>query len=112
MPDALFDLIASKLFTPPPTTATPIASRVDPITGTDDPTTATPKELQYIKALCFCLSISQLDNHATSVRAGVLLKKVDAPLSLREKVSKRSKTYKLGVCTNRCPDLPSAKFFG
>ena len=40
------------------------------------------KELQDIKALCCCLSISQLDNYSTWLRVGMILKKLGAPLSL------------------------------
>ncbi len=41
--------------------------------------TATAKEVQDIKALCCCLSISQLDNYSTWLRVGIILKKLGAP---------------------------------
>ena len=54
--------------------------------------------MQDIKALCCCPSISQLDNTSTWLRVGMILKKLGAPLSLWEEVSKRSNKYKHGDC--------------
>ncbi|MFM7980144.1 MAG: PriCT-2 domain-containing protein, partial [Candidatus Fonsibacter sp.] len=77
------------------------APRVAPVTPITTTGTAATKELRDIKALCFCLFISQLDNYATWFRVGMILKKLSAPLSLWDDVSKRRKTYKLGDCTKR-----------
>ncbi|MFM7984359.1 MAG: PriCT-2 domain-containing protein, partial [Candidatus Fonsibacter sp.] len=64
--------------------------------------TATAKELQDIRALCCCLSISRLDNYAEWLRVGMVLKKLGAPLNLWEDVSRRSKNkYKHGDCSRR-----------
>ncbi|MFM7987149.1 MAG: PriCT-2 domain-containing protein, partial [Candidatus Fonsibacter sp.] len=79
--------------TPTPTTATR-APRVAPVTPTASTAAATAKEAQDIKALCCCLSISQLDNYAAWLRVGMSLKQLGAPLSLWEDVSKTSKKYK------------------
>ncbi|MFM7978500.1 MAG: PriCT-2 domain-containing protein, partial [Candidatus Fonsibacter sp.] len=40
----------------------------------------------------------QLDKYATWLRVGMILKKLGAPLSLWEEVSKRSKKYRHGDC--------------
>ncbi|MFM7978611.1 MAG: PriCT-2 domain-containing protein, partial [Candidatus Fonsibacter sp.] len=80
--------------------ATTTTTKNKPKDCSGDPTTttgtATTKELQDIKARCCCLSISQLDNYATWLRVGMILKKLGAPRSLWEEVSKRSKQYKHG----------------
>ena len=54
-----------------------------------------------IKALCDCLSVSQLDNYSTWIRVGMILKTLGAPLLFWELVSKRSKKYRHGDCANR-----------
>ncbi|MFM7986988.1 MAG: PriCT-2 domain-containing protein, partial [Candidatus Fonsibacter sp.] len=85
--------------TPTTTTTTTKAPTIAPATATTG--TATAKELQDIKVVCCCLSISQLDNYATWLRVGMILKKLGAPLSLWEEVSNRSKQYKHGDCGRR-----------
>ncbi|MFM7988850.1 MAG: hypothetical protein ACKPKO_57005 [Candidatus Fonsibacter sp.] len=68
LPDELFETIkVAPQPTPMPTTTTR-APRVAPVTPTTTTATATAKELQDIKALCCCLSISQLDNYAIWLR--------------------------------------------
>jgi len=91
---------------PTPTTTTTTTTRNPrvapaPSTPTTGPSTASANELQDIKALCCCLSISQLDNYSTWLRVGMILKKLGAPLSLWEEVSKMSKKYKHGDCAKR-----------
>ncbi|MFM7990088.1 MAG: PriCT-2 domain-containing protein, partial [Candidatus Fonsibacter sp.] len=54
-----------------------------------------------MKALCRCLSISQFDDYSTWLRVGMILKKLGAPLSLWEEVSKRSNKFKHGDCSRR-----------
>ena len=78
LPDELFEMIISKPATPPTTTRT-IAPQVEAAPTT--PTTATAEELQDIRALCDCLSVSQLDDYSTWLRVGMILKKLGAPLS-------------------------------
>jgi len=98
LPDELFEMI--KVAPQPQQTTTITRSpRVAPTPTSQTTTataTATAEELQDIKALCCCLSISQLDNYSTWPRVGMILKKLGAPLSLWEEVSKRSKKYKHG----------------
>ncbi|MFM7986075.1 MAG: PriCT-2 domain-containing protein, partial [Candidatus Fonsibacter sp.] len=95
LPDELFDMIkVAPQPTTPTVTTTATRKRTAPATTTATTTTATAKELQDIKALCCCLSISQLDNYATWLRVGMILKKLGAPLSLWEEVSKRTNKYK------------------
>jgi hypothetical protein len=109
LPDELFEMIKVAPQPTPRTATTTRNPRVVPATPTTTPTTATTlttKELQDIKALCCCLSISQLDNYSTWPREGMILKKLGAPLSLWEKVSKRSKKYKHGDCGKRWGRLP------
>ncbi len=101
LPDELFDMIKTVPQQTTPTVTTTTLRRTAPpapTTTTNTTTTATPEELHDIKKLCQCLSISQLDNYSTWLRVGMILKKLGAPLSLWEEVSKRSKKYKHGDC--------------
>ena len=104
LPDELFEMIKVAPQPTPTTTTTTTTNtrRTAPATPTTPgPSRATAKELHDIKALCCCLSISQLDNYATWLRVGMILKKLGAPVSLWEDVSKRSKKYKHGDCGRR-----------
>ncbi|MFM7988751.1 MAG: PriCT-2 domain-containing protein, partial [Candidatus Fonsibacter sp.] len=92
LPDGLFEMIKVAPQPTPTATTTTTTKRIAPATPTTTTATATAKELQDIKALCCCLSLSQLDNYATWLRVGMILKKPGAALSLWEDVSKRSKT--------------------
>ncbi|MFM7978007.1 MAG: hypothetical protein ACKPKO_01715, partial [Candidatus Fonsibacter sp.] len=65
-----------------PTVTTTTIRRTVATTPTTTTATATAKEVQDIKALCCCLSISDLDNYSTWLRVGMILKKLGAPLSL------------------------------
>ena len=87
-------MVSSKHATPPTTTRA-IAPQVEAAPDAP-PATATVSELQDIKALCCCLPISQRDNYSTWIRIGMILKKLGAPVSMWEDVSKRSKKYKHG----------------
>ena len=104
LPDELFEIIKVAPQPTPTTTTTTTTKaanpRIAPATPatTTRPSSATAKELQDLKALCCCLSISQLDNHTTWLRVGMILKKLGAPLSLWEEVSKRSRKYRRGDC--------------
>ena len=99
LPDELFEMIK---VAPQPTTPTVTIRRTAPASSTTTTTTttnpATAEELHDIKALCECLSVSQMDNYSTWLRVGMILKKLGAPLSLWEEVSKRSRKYKHGDC--------------
>ncbi|MFM7986142.1 MAG: PriCT-2 domain-containing protein, partial [Candidatus Fonsibacter sp.] len=100
LPDELFEVIkVAPQPTLTPTTTTTRAPRIAPATTTTG--TATAEELEDIKALCCCLSISQLENYATWLRVGMILKKLGAPLTLCEEVSKRSNKYNHGDCSRR-----------
>ena len=83
------------------TTTTTTRTRTAPAPPVTAAATATAKELQDIKALCCCLSISQFDNYSTWLRVGMILKMLGAPLSLWEEASKRSNKYKHGDCCRR-----------
>ena len=101
LPGELFEMIKLAL-SPTPTPTTANAPRVAPATPTATaPTTLTTKDLEDIRALCCCLSSAQLDNYATWIRVGMILKKLGAPLSLWEEVSTRSKKYEHGDCSKR-----------
>ena len=102
LPDELFEMI--KKATPQPTTTVETIRRTAPASSTTTTTTtnpATAEELHDIKALCECLSVSQMDNYSTWLRVGMILKKLGAPLSLWEEVSKKSKKYMHGDCSKR-----------
>ena len=102
LPDELFEMIKVAPQPTTPTITTTTIKRTAPAATTTTTTKpATAEELQDIKALCCCLSISQLDNYSTWLRVGMILKKLGAPLSLWEEVSKRSKKYKHGDCGRR-----------
>ena len=62
-------------------------------------------DLKDLKALCCCLSIAQLDDYAAWIRLGLILKKIGAPLSLWEEVSKRSRKFKNADCTSKWSNL-------
>ena len=104
LPDELFETIK---VAPQPTTTT--ATKTNPRsapapsapTTTTGPSSATAKELQDIKALCCCLPISKLDNYATWLLVSMILKKLGAPMSFWEDVSRRNKKYKNGDCSRR-----------
>ena len=70
----------------------------------------TEDELHDVRALCSCLSLAQLDNYATWVRVGMILKKIGAPCSLWEQVSQRSNKFKNGDCTKRWSGLQPELF--
>ena len=95
LPDDLFELISNR-------TATPRSPREEPEPEAfEEPATATEAELEDIRKLGSCLSVKQLDDYATWVRVGMILKKLGAPLSLWEAVSKRSRKFRNGDCSSR-----------
>ena len=103
LPDELFEMIkVAPQPTPTTTTSTKPNPRIAPAPSTPATTltTTTTKELQDIKTLWCCLSISQLDNYSTWLRVGMILQKLGAPLSLWEEVSKRSDKYKQGTAAS------------
>ncbi|MFM7984374.1 MAG: hypothetical protein ACKPKO_34120 [Candidatus Fonsibacter sp.] len=61
--------------TPAVTTTTTTRKRTAPA-ATAPAATATAKEVQDIKSLCCCLSISQSENYSTWLRIGMILKKL------------------------------------
>ena len=65
LPDELFDMIKVAPQPTTPTVTTTTTTRRTAPAPTATTATATAKELQDIKALCCCLSISQLDNYST-----------------------------------------------
>jgi hypothetical protein len=54
----------------------------------------TEDELHDARALCSCLSLAQLDNYATWIRVGMILKKIGAPCSFWDQVRQRSNKFK------------------
>ncbi|MFM7982710.1 MAG: PriCT-2 domain-containing protein, partial [Candidatus Fonsibacter sp.] len=95
LPDELFKMIkvAPQPTTPSVATTTTIRRTVATTSATATTATAAAEELQDIKALCRCLSISQLDDYSMWLRVGMILKKLGAPLTFWEEVSKRSNKY-------------------
>ena len=104
LPSDLFELIRNRAPSPP---STPRSENSDTY---QEPRTATEKELEDIRELCKCLSASQLDDYATWVRLGMILKKLGAPLSLWDELSKTSKKYKRNDCSSRWPLLKPRNF--
>ena len=106
LPDELFDMIRNR-----PREHTPRGAEARVATGPSDipetpsRTDASDAELHDLRALCACLSVQQLDDYATWIRIGMVLKKLGAPCSLWEQVSQRSKKYKHGDCTKRWHSL-------
>jgi len=106
LPDDLFELIR----TPPPPPPSPSCSegfRSCVSEEVEEPTA----DLKDIRSLCTCLSVAQLDDYATWIRLGMILKKLGAPLTLWEEVSKRSRKFKNGDCTGRWASM-KPKCFG
>ena len=62
-------------------------------------------DLKDVRALCCCLSISQLDDYTIWIRIGMILKKLGAPLSMWEGASQRSKKFKPGECASKCGNM-------
>ena len=107
LPKELFDMIRTKAKVP----SKPKAATAT--TTTDKPkelAKATEKELDDIKALLSCLSLSQLDDYATWIKLGMVLKSLGAPMILWEVMSKRSKKYRLNDCSSRWASLPTYNF--
>ena len=70
LPDDLFKLISAKKSTTP-STRTPSST---PATTPPETPRANDKQTQDFRALCSCLSLSQLGNYDTWVRVGMILK--------------------------------------
>jgi hypothetical protein len=104
LPDDLFELIRNKAPSPPST------PRSDASETYQEPPTATDKELEDIRQLCKCLSGSQLDDYGTWIRLGMILKKLGAPMSLWEEVSKTSKKFRRHDCSSRWSLLKPRNF--
>ncbi|MFM7982367.1 MAG: PriCT-2 domain-containing protein, partial [Candidatus Fonsibacter sp.] len=112
LPDELFDMIKVAPQQTPTTTTTTTKTNPMIAPATTTTGTATTKELQDIKALCCCLSISQLDNYSTWIRVGMILEKLGAPLSLCGELSKRRNKYQHGDCCSRWSRIsPPPKYF-
>ena len=102
LPNDLFEMIRTPPSPPPPSVAVvPAASEAASEVAVSEPEQDLKASLKDVRALCCCLSIPQLDDYATWVRLGMILKKVGAPVSLWEEVSKRSKKFKPGDCTKK-----------
>ena len=98
LPEELFELISTK---------TKVTKHIEP---TQHQGKATEKELDDIKCLLSCLSLSQLDDYSTWIKLGTLLKGLGAPMILWEVMSKRSKKFKTNDCSSRWFSLPSDRF--
>ena len=103
LPKELFELIRKKAAPKQVTTTLPKA----PTSETKKPCKATENELQDMKALCSCLSITQLDDYATWRKLGMVLKRLGAPMILWEVMSKRSKKFKPNDCSSNWASLPT-----
>ena len=95
LPDDLFKLISAKK-----SPATTPSTRTPATTPPETPR-ANDKQTQDFRALCSCLSLSQIGNYDSWIRIGMILKSVGAPLSLWIEVSKRCSKYKHGECENK-----------
>ena len=106
LPNELYELIRDK---PPSNLSSPrslaSASATASTTEYAEPGTASAEELADIRTLCACLSLDQLDDYATWVKVGMVLKKVGAPMGLWETVSRRSKKNKANDCTSRWANM-------
>ena len=108
LPDELYELIRTKApayLESPRSLAS--ASTAATLTGSEysEPATASTEEVADMRALCACLSLQQLDDYATWIRVGMVLKKVGAPMALWEEVSRRSRKFKNGDCARRWSSL-------
>ena len=99
LPPELFEMIRTR---PSPRSS----PRDTPRTGSpEEPPTASKEQLEDLQALCCCLSTSQLDSYQTWISLGMRLKKLGAPLSLWDAVSRRSRKYRPGDCAKRWASL-------
>jgi hypothetical protein len=99
LPDELFNLIRK----PSEPKKAPAVAPVEPSTTTG----ATAKEMDDITKLCDCLALRQLDNYSSWIKIGMVLKKLGAPVSLWDDLSKMSKKYKPGECVKRWESFKS-----
>lgn len=93
LPPHLFDLIKTPC---KPRASVPPASSA--VTKPVVEETASTTKLADIESLCSCLSPAQLDDYTTWVKLGLVLRKLGAPCSLWEGLSKQSSKFKAGEC--------------
>ena len=103
LPKVLFELISRK--TPVPKSLPTPKDIIDEPWGK-----ISEKNMEDIKALSSCLTTTQLDDYSTWIKVGMILKKLGAPLSIWEVLSKRSKKFKLNDCSSRWAALAIYNF--
>ena len=89
LPEEIYNIIKTKA-----TRKTTSTSATGTATAGGEAPKATRKQLEDITALCSCLTAEQMDNYATWRRVGMIMKRLGAPLSLWEEVSKKSKKWR------------------
>ena len=63
---------------------------------------ATQKQMEDIRLLCSCITVAQLDNWKTWSELGLILKKLGAPMSVWDELSRKSKKIKRHECAKQC----------
>ncbi len=96
LPEHLFDMIGKPSFVPR-LSAEHVVSHTGVRPGVEEIAPSTTK-LSDIEQLCSCLSPAQIDDYTTWIKIGLILKRLNAPLSLWEGLSKQSSKFKHGEC--------------
>ena len=104
LPKELFEVIRKRVVPKQP--KTPSQTQ----TQEEQPKHANQRTLDDIKALLTCLSVQQMDDYATWIKLGMILKRLGAPMVLWEVMSKRSKKFQVGDCSSRWPSLKTYDF--
>ena len=106
IPSEILDLISNKPAPLKKTLGNPLGAPIQKTINGIPVNTLAPKEpvdvknvdLADARALCCCLSQARLDNRQDWINLGLCLKRIGAPCSLWDEVSKRSKKYKPNEC--------------
>lgn len=90
LPTHVFELIRNKPEVP--------RAPADPSRAPETVAPPTTVKLSDIEQLCSCLTPAQLDDYTTWIKVGCVLKRLGAPLSLWEGLSRLSSKFKNGEC--------------
>ena len=93
LPDHIYEMIKSKPI-PKAMPLTAAAVGLPAVVSVGEAPAATEKQMEDIRLLCSCITVAQLDNWKTWSELGLILKKLGAPMSVWEELSRKSKKFK------------------
>ena len=100
LPDHIYEMIKSKPI-PKAMPLTAAAAGLPAVVSEGEAPAATEKQMEDIRLLCSCITVAQLDNWKTWSELGLILKKLGAPMSLWDELSRKSKKFKYGECAKQ-----------